>query len=342
MSATFWEGLGNPRACVLAWVGTFAAAWCLARLAPRLGWVDPGDGDRKRQREPLPLVGGASLAVGLALAAAWSGLERIPQGLSEWPASLPSPWASSWSLAALSAAFCVGWIDDVLDRGLPPALKLVGQALCGAIAAGPLMAAGEWLPALLVVGAALLALNALNTFDNADGAAAGLSVLALAPALPVATAALLGFLPFNLRRADGRALLGPLPRAILGDSGSHFLGMLILLTPAAWPALTLPLLDLLRVALERVRSGQAPWIGDRRHLAHRLQARGWTPAAVALALAVVALPSAASWSLAERSKVLAAALGVALTAALFLALIVLAPPGKRAEDVESVELGLGA
>ena len=167
-------------------------------------------------------------------------------------------------------------------------------------------------------------------------------MLGLAGPLPVAACAVLGFLPFNLRRADERALFGRLPRAILGDSGSHLLGMLVLLTPVAWPALTLPLLDLARVAIERVRSGQPPWVGDRRHLAHRLQARGLSPAAVALVLALIAYPSVGLGAILESSPGVETALGIVLTALLFAAATLLSAPRGRAADAEGAELGLGA
>ena len=52
-----------------------AATWGLARLAPRLGWVDAGDGGRKQQRVPLATVGGA--AIGLALAQYRDRLARV-------------------------------------------------------------------------------------------------------------------------------------------------------------------------------------------------------------------------------------------------------------------------
>jgi UDP-GlcNAc:undecaprenyl-phosphate GlcNAc-1-phosphate transferase len=335
MSSAWWEGILDPRA--LAWGATFVATWLLARLAPRLGWVDCADGGRKQQRVPLPLVGGAALAVGLAVAACVGGFQTSPAGLAPWPG-----WTSLWSLTALAAAFLLGLIDDVLRGGLRPAAKLAGQALCGGLVAGPLFAAGEWSLALVVIGAALIALNALNTFDNADGAAAGISVLALAAPMPAAACALLGFLPFNLRRADESALVGRLPRAILGDSGSHLLGMLVLLTPAAWPVLTLPVLDLIRVSIERIRSGQPPWVGDRRHLAHRLQMRGHSPAAVALALALIACPSVGLGALLERSQGFESALGIASTAVLFLTATLLSAPRDRSSNADGAELGLEA
>ncbi len=90
------------------------------------------------------------------------------------------------------------------------------------------------------------------------------------------------------------------PLAYLGDGGSHLLGMALLVVPGAWPALGLPLLDLARVALERARAGEAPWRGDRRHLAHRLERRGLGPVPVALILWITAalpllLPTFLGW-----------------------------------------------
>jgi hypothetical protein len=80
------------------------------------------------------------------------------------------------------------------------------------------------------------------------------------------------------------------PRAYLGDAGSHVIGILWAADPRAWPLLVLPLLDLARLAFLRRSLGQPPWRGDRRHLAHRLAARGLGPVAVVLALLGIALP----------------------------------------------------
>jgi UDP-GlcNAc:undecaprenyl-phosphate GlcNAc-1-phosphate transferase len=316
MSAPFPS---SPWSAALAgWSVTLALTWLLARLAPRLGWVDAGDGGRKTQREPLPLVGGPAIALGLL--AAWALGARAGAGLAAWLPGLAVPWVGP----GLAAAFLLGLVDDLRPRGLGAAAKLAGQALCGALLAWPLLIGGQPLIGLALVGGTLVALNALNTYDNADGAAGALALLALAPTLPAGAAAVAGFLPFNVRRADGRALAGRLPRAILGDAGSHLLGMLVLVTPAAWPVLALPLLDLARVSVERLRAGSRPWRGDRRHLAHRLERRGLPPARVALLLAVVALPSA-GLPHAALAPLPAAPwlLGVGATAALFVLAVAL-------------------
>jgi UDP-N-acetylmuramyl pentapeptide phosphotransferase/UDP-N-acetylglucosamine-1-phosphate transferase len=100
----------------------------------------------------------------------------------------------------------------------------------------------------------------------------------------------LAFLPFTLVRARG----SDVPRAWLGDGGSHFLGILLLTTPVAWAALVLPALDLARVAFVRARSGDPVWRGDRRHLAHVLAWRGLSPPMVVLVLVLLAAPAVAA------------------------------------------------
>ncbi len=158
----------------------------------------------------------------------------------------------------------------------------------------------------------MVAQNAANTFDNADGALASLAALALRSP-PIVLGALLGFLPANLlfRRGAERV-----PLAYLGDAGSHLLGILWAATPAAWPALLLPVLDLARLARVRVREGSVPWRGDRRHLAHRLAASGLAPLPVAAVLAAIAAPSALGTG--STSAVLAGAAGTIVLFALAL------------------------
>lgn len=302
-------------ACAVA----LGSAAVLPRLARRMGWVDAAGGEeaaRKRQARPVAAVGGAAILLGILTG--WVLLDLTGRGpdalvpgraLGRWLASSPGVGATLFPLGGVLAAFAVGLLDDLLPRGLRPRWKLLGQAGSGALLGAPLLVstAVEPTAALAVVllfalGAAVCA-NAINTFDNADGAATSLVGLALLGPAPMLAAPVLAFLPFNLR-------LGSRPRsepaAYLGDSGSHLLGMLLLLTPAAWPVLALPLADLARLARVRSRAGSAPWVGDRRHLAHRLAAGGLARVAVAAALVAVALPS-----------VLLGWLGVPFTLALF-------------------------
>ena len=301
-------------------LAAFATAWiachAFAALARRVGWLDAPKGDeaaRKLQGAPVPPVAGAAIFVAWALVIVWTGgpgfyAPLLPGELFLLPNTAQREIVRIAIVLALVAAFAVGTLDDVRRGGLSPAVKFGGQLAAGAVLALPCWFHGAelvWSTAafgttLLCAFAAAIALNALNTFDNADGAASGVGALGLGAAGAfVLGAGVAGVVPPGLllrRRASGT------PLVYLGDGGSHLVGMALLVVPGAWPALGLPLLDLARVALERVRAGTPPWRGDRRHLAHRLQRCGLGPRTVALLLWIVAaspllVPGVLGWSL---------------------------------------------
>jgi UDP-N-acetylmuramyl pentapeptide phosphotransferase/UDP-N-acetylglucosamine-1-phosphate transferase len=298
-------------------VAALVAAPLLARLARRVRWVDRAEGAaaRKLQARPVPAIGG--LVVLLALGCVWGVLAL---GGGHWDAAI-APWIDPRAGAAsLVLAFAAGAIDDRVRGGLGARAKLGLQGAAGVPAAASVFfhrlaetgaPDGALLAAAGLLLGALVAQNAFNTFDNADGATTALGVLALAIHAPVFAGPLLGFLPWNLNARAREGARGT-PTAYLGDAGSHLLGMLILLVPAAWPAFALPLLDLARLAVRRVAVGSRPWIGDRRHLAHRLAHAGLGRGMVCLALLAVALPAVAN----------PGALGLALTGGAFLAAVV--------------------
>jgi len=257
----------------------------LAWLAPRIGWTDRArgpDAARKLQRRPVPAVGGAALFLGLFLLAEppWSA-----PGRALWGAWLPGP---AWIVAGLAGALLAGTWDDL--RPLRPLAKLAAQALGvgplvlgGGLEHGPGAALGLWLLALVL-------LNLLNTYDNADGALAGLALAGFALPRPELAASVLGFLPWNLDAARPALRASGAPSAYLGDAGAFLLAVLVLVTPESAGMLVLPALDLARLSVARWRRGSRPWIGDRAHLAHLLAARGLSRATVAVALAAAAAP----------------------------------------------------
>lgn len=263
MTAGFW----------IALLVTLVATPILAQMALALGFVDSresGLARRKPRESPVPPVGGLAVLLGLGAASLWTGAEL--------------PWA------ALLVGFGVGLVDDLRPGGLGPGMKFAGQCVAGCVL-GWCLGDGVWGMVVLSLWA-VVAMNAANTFDCADGACGALGVVALT-GRSVAAPALLGFLPWNVfvRRGPERV-----PLAYLGDSGSHLVGVLVASCPEARWVLVLPLLDLGRLCVLRVRQGRRPWDGDRLHLAHELERRGLGVLAVlGVLLGMLVLGRLAGW-----------------------------------------------
>jgi UDP-GlcNAc:undecaprenyl-phosphate GlcNAc-1-phosphate transferase len=271
-------------------------------------------------------VGGLAIGLAWGLQALLLGPERgyglFPGGSAAQWRLLPAgdPWLQGaalapWSVAlGLLVALGSGWIDDLRREGLPAWAKVLLQALAGLCLSLYLYAGTSAQVVLLLdddpireleshvivcslvfMGLAVFALNAANTFDNADGALCGVAGCGLLlAASPLAPAVLCLLVPNLLLRRKRAALpaSGPGdPWVYLGDAGSQLVGLALVITPGAWPALLLPALDLGRVAWVRVARGQRPWVGDRRHLAHRLQRRGLAPLPVLLVLLCLGAPA---------------------------------------------------
>lgn len=276
-------------AAASAAVVTIAASRLLMRNARHLGLVDP-PGARKPQRRAVPLVGGALFA-----AIVLGGLVGSRLG------GVAIHGAELLALAAPLLCFAVGMVDDARRDGLAPGTKALATlfALLPAIHVGARELGGIVAPeSLLLATLAFVALHASNTIDHAHGlcgmvAAIGASTVAWSASRdgPVAAGILAavvagsaaGFLGLNFPRG----------RVFLGDGGSLLLGGCLAMALLAsrrveWLLLAaVPLADLLSVALLRLRLGVRPWVGDRRHVTHRLMARGVAEPIAVLLLALI-------------------------------------------------------
>lgn len=277
--------LGAPLCCLVAW-------WLLVPACRAVGLVDAPALPRKLQRAPVLLAGGPIVFGAALLFLGWRALLRTdaPTDGEAW-VEVVTAWPQA---LALTLAFGVGLVDDLRRGGLHPGPKVLGQAL----AAAPLYwTTPGWL-GLGVVLAAIAAMNVFNTFDNADRTAAPLAALAFALwSLPLSL--LLAAFTLVNRTPDACAdPRGSRTALYLGDSGSHLLGMALLVVPGAWVFLLVPALDLARVVLVRRAAGDSPFHGDRRHLAQRLADSGWSSGRVAGALLAISAPLlvGASWA----------------------------------------------
>jgi UDP-GlcNAc:undecaprenyl-phosphate GlcNAc-1-phosphate transferase len=257
---------------------------------------------RKMHRAPTPLMGGLAISAG-ALMAFVLLVAALP--ISFWAPSVLG------TVIACAVIVVVGLADDRL--GLPAWSKLLGQFLAAAI----LIYVGvrvqlplpEWLNIALSVIWIVGITNAMNFMDNMDGLSAGVSGVAAAFILLLASTgnqylvaalaagtlgACLGFLRYNFRPA----------RIFMGDAGSNFLGFLLAVLAldlrfrdnvnfVTWMVpvfiLGLPILDTALVIVSRTRRRVNPLTtAGKDHLSHRLVAMGFSQMEAVLSLYLIA------------------------------------------------------
>ena len=262
-------------------------------------------GHRRVHAEPVPRVGGISIALAYLIAYAALLASGSTAGHGVWSAR-----ADIWRLLPAAAAiFTVGLLDDLLS--LNPWQKLLGQIAAAtlAVSAGVHVHGfnGIDIPEpwnlLATIGWLLLCTNAVNLIDGIDGLAAGVGLFASATTLVAAllqgnielalavaplAGALLGFLRYNFNPAT----------IFLGDSGSLTIGFLLGCFGVLWSqkattilgmtaplmALAIPLLDTGLAIARRFVRRQPIFLADRGHIHHRLLDRGLTPRRAALIL----------------------------------------------------------
>ncbi|MGI9081827.1 MAG: glycosyltransferase family 4 protein [Thermoleophilaceae bacterium] len=262
-----------------------------ARLAHRVGAIDR-PGDRSLHASPTPSLGGLAILAGVLLAGA-----------------IFLPWSQETRAILGGGALItlIGAVDDALDGGLSPVLKLAGQLAAALV---PVLAEvrvenmtvpfvdpldlGDWGIPLTLLGMVAV-MNVVNFTDGVDGLAAGVCTIAAATfaiialsldridagVLAAATAgASIGFLRHNFHPAS----------VFMGDSGSNLLGFLLaviaiqgVLKTAAVVALFFPLvilavpaLDATFVVAKRIKHGIPVYSADRSHFHHRFANIGFS------------------------------------------------------------------
>jgi len=274
-----------------------AATPVVARLARRFGALDRPAGYKAHAR-PTPLLGGLAIAAG------------VVGGLIHW---LPaSGTVGAVGLSALGLGSVIILVAGVLDDawGLAPRHKFAWQVvaagaagLCLALLGVRLRLFLPWPPVEIIILTVVWVVgitNALNLLDNMNGLCAGLGAVAacslaavnfrsgeliVALAASALAGACLGFLPYNWPRAriflgDAGAMLIGFLLAALSVMGVYTRGAHIPLLAVFTPlfVLAVPVLDSVLVVILRLRVGHPPWVGDRRHISHRLVQRGMHPA----------------------------------------------------------------
>lgn len=315
---------------ILGFLGAFALTFLaippLLRVAPAWGLVDIASG-RKVHDGEIPLIGG--LVMGVVFLATYLVV------------SFTGTFVLSFGLLGATAIVLIGGIFDDLDA-LRSSIKFAFQ-IAAAIALiafghgtvltqlGQLLSPQAFTLGLwsvpLTVFAIVGVMNAANMVDGIDGLAGMLSLLGFLvfgvlaamsgettvfAVACVAAGVTAGFLCFNARMPSR-------PRAVvfMGDTGSHFLGLLlawcaIRLHNAEPPALNavsagwilgIMLGDTLSVMIRRVLRGRNPFKGDREHLHHLLLGAGLSTTQTVLAMAALSLAAGVIGLVAEKNGV---------------------------------------
>jgi UDP-GlcNAc:undecaprenyl-phosphate GlcNAc-1-phosphate transferase len=274
------------------------------RLSLRWGVVrEPGG--RRRHAHQMPLLGGLPLLAAYLVAAAIAIYFWLPPADTRDILYLPGVLLGSVVI------FAGGILDDLYD--LSYTWQFVIQVAATAVAMGheifierfrnPFDPLDEIIiePTLLIFMLTLIwivsLINFVNWLDGLDGLATGVGTIALlffawhsfrlglvtVPAfyLPLALAgASVGFLFFNF--APARIFLGTAGVFLLG----YNLATLAILAPAKWSTallvLAVPIIDGVWLVIDRIRHGQSPMKGDRRHLHFRLADSGLSTRSIVL------------------------------------------------------------
>ncbi len=302
-----------------------AALVPVARVAARRLGVMDAPGPRKVHAEATPRMGGLAVCLsfaGVVLAGylAVPLLQRLPVIETHFGPALAlllEAYRVERKLLALlvggALVFAVGLADDILGSRFPVGVKAAGQIVAALVVLAADVRTSflpfDWMNTVVTLLWLVGVTNAFNLLDNMDGLCAGVALVASAVLLLNAwllgeffislilvafMGSLLGFLIYNWNPAS----------IFLGDCGSLFIGYvmasLTLLEryvshasstyfPVLMPVLVLamPLLDTATVVVIRVREGRPIYVGDSRHISHRLVSLGLSPQTAVLVIYLI-------------------------------------------------------
>ena len=271
--------------CLCALVFGFALTYPLRKFAPKLGFMDVPKDERRMHTQPIPRIGG--LAVYIAFLLAMCVTRQF---------SLFAPYACGGGIIVL-----LGILDDKIS--LNASAKIAGQTVAGVI----LCLFGITVDVIQIFGLrfelgilaypatvilVIAVTNIFNLIDGLDGLCCGLSIIAacclgllaffsgnydVTACALIFVCSCLGFLPHNTYKA----------KIFMGDTGAMFCGLalsalccqtvfsaeytLSALTPFA--VLGIPVFDTAFAIVRRLCSGSGVFVGDKKHVHHRLSGR---------------------------------------------------------------------
>lgn len=264
---------------------------------------------RKHHSHPVLVIGGIAMILAFKICL---------------PFIQPNHYNINYLLLALLFLMIVGVIDDLyrlssrklfLAQVIAALIIIYGgdgvvvQWLGNLLGLGPIYT--SWLAPIFTLVCVLGVINAINMADGMDGLAGSLILISvgwfavlcvlserpvLLKMLLVLVGVIMGFLIFNMRSPWRRVA-----SIFMGNAGSMSLGLLITwfavqlsgkidneVSPiiSVW-VIGMPLMDMARVMIKRVRDGKSPFVGDHSHVHHMLSSVGYTVEQVVLIKSVM-------------------------------------------------------
>lgn len=325
-------------------IGTWLIYRPVHRIAVMKNIVDCPDA-RKLQKEPVPVLGGLSVFIGIIVAFVVCQIFFGTSGL--------------FSLMGLmTIMLCVGTADDILS--LSPTVRFVIEVaimLVYIFASGASINDfhGLWgietlapcvaVPLTVVAGVGII--NAINMIDGVDGLMSGYGIVIMCVFgsffygvgdMNMALTAFItsgALLPFFLHNVFGRK-----SKMFLGDGGSLMIGTMFAvfvvtilragspsshnvpagfgLVPFTLAVLSVPVFDCLRVMAVRIRDKRSPFSPDKTHLHHMFVALGFSHLGTTLCIIVLDLLVIFAWWVSYR---LSASIGLQLLVVIFFGLL---------------------
>lgn len=263
---------------------------------------------RKVHTAPVPRLGGlAFLPVILVTVFLTTGIYLFVTDFQDVSSLVGFFRMLLFLFAGMTLLYLVGEADDLVGVGYR--YKFLVQAIAAAliVLSGNWIGsfAGlfgiddvpAWLGMPVTILAIIFITNAINLIDGIDGLASGLSIISLLTltglllmrssfSYTLFAVATLGIvLVFWFYNVFGNALKGH--KLFMGDTGSLTLGYIISFLiihlcrdiqggPGKWQmivafsSLLVPMFDVVRVSLHRIRKGRSPFLPDKNHIHHKL------------------------------------------------------------------------
>jgi UDP-GlcNAc:undecaprenyl-phosphate GlcNAc-1-phosphate transferase len=272
-------------------------------------------GERKIHQTPKPYLGGVAIFLSFVIVLLFNlVLFMVLKDQASLQLNFPflagqySLLIKVWpKLAAIiigaTIIVLVGVIDDINSTLISPKMKLLLQTIAAIVAVyfGVKITffPYDWIDWVISILWIVLITNSFNLLDNMDGLSSGVAAISaiiflsvsvyqgqffIALILCIFIGSILGFLNYNYYPSS----------IFMGDAGSLFLGYILAtltisasyvtpesssLLPALMPViiLSIPLFDTISVIIIRVKEHRPIYVGDKRHLSHRLVDMGFSP-----------------------------------------------------------------